>query len=83
MSPYDPRHVSKGGNRTTRAKDLVAPKAKFKVVGVDTFDGGDWVDLITTDKKKAIKRAQEIGGTMQKAYVYDEKGNMIANFGTF
>ena len=40
--PYDPRPVSEGGNRGAGEEfQLKAPKDKFRVVSVDTFDGGD------------------------------------------
>lgn len=81
--PYDPRHISQGGNRTTTQKDLIAPPGKYRVVLVDTFDGGDCILSTTSDKQKAIKLADEKGGQMTKVYVYDDKGCQIHSAGTF
>ena len=81
--PYDPRHVSKGGNRTTTRADLKAPKGKYRVVLVDTFDGGDCILLTTKDKKKAIRLADKKGGQMTKVYVYNSRGQQIHAAGTF
>ena len=39
--PYDPRPVSEGGNRGIDEQfSRKAPKGEFRVIGVDTFDGG-------------------------------------------
>ncbi len=81
--PYDPRHVSKGGNRTTTTAGLKAPKGKYRVVLVDTFDGGDCILLTTKFKKKALDLARKKGGTMTIVYVYDDKGRQIHKSGTF
>lgn len=64
-------------------KDFKAPKGKFRVIGVDTFDGTDWIDGNFTTKKAAIKHADERGATMLKTHVYDDKGNHIHEGGTF
>jgi len=82
--PYDPRPVSQGGNMGAgETFTLTAPKGKFRVVGVDTFDGGDWVqgDFDTLDA--AMAEARSKGGEMTKMYVYDDKGNRPGNFGRF
>ena len=81
--PYDPRHVSEGGNRTTTRSDLKAPKGKYRVVSVDTFDGGDCILLTTKFKQKALDLARSEGGTMCIVYVYDDKGRQIDRSGTF
>ncbi len=81
--PYDPRHISQGGHRTTTRQDLIAPKGKYNVVLVDTFDGGDAIVLTTKSKKKALEEARRRGGTMLIAYVYDDKGNQIKKEGSF
>lgn len=81
--PYDPRHIDEGGNRTTTARDLKAPKGKFKVIGVDTFDGGDWVVGIFSDKNKAIEKANSQGGIMSITYIYDDNGNQVYKAGTY
>ena len=81
--PYDPRHVSEGGNRTTTRKSLKAPKGKYRVVLVDTFDGGDCILLTTKFKQKALNLANDKGGSMTIVYVYDDKGRQIHKAGTF
>ncbi len=82
--PYDARPVSEGGNRGAGERfQLQAPKGKFRVVCVDTFDGGDWVNGDYDTKQEAIRTASEKGGTMLRAYVYDDKGNQVSNAGTF
>jgi hypothetical protein len=41
--PYDPRPASQGGNRGIDERfTREAPIGKFRIVGVDTFDGTDW-----------------------------------------
>lgn len=81
--PYDPRHESEGGNRTTTTKDLKAPKGKFRVIGVDTFDGGDYIAGDFKKKQDAIDLAQKSGGTMNIYYVYDDRGNQVFKAGTY
>lgn len=73
--PYDPRPISEGGNRgIDDTFSRKAPKGKFRVVGVDTFDGGDWVydDMDTLEEAK--KFADEKGARMLRIYVYDDIG---------
>jgi hypothetical protein len=65
------------------AVELKAPKGKFRVVGVDTFDGTDWVIDDFDKKEVAIKVADGKGGTMLKTHVYDDKGNNVHSAGTF
>lgn len=62
---------------------LKAPKGKFRVVGVDTFDGTDWVQGDYKTRDEAVKIAKEKGGTMLKTHVYDDKGNHIFEAGSF
>ncbi len=66
-------------------KDFKAPKGKFRVIGVDTFDrdGSDWIEGDFKTKEEALKVAKEKGGTMLKTHVYDDKGNHIGEGGTF
>lgn len=81
---YDPRPVSEGGNCGIDEEfSRKAPKGKFRVIGVDTFDGGDWVqgDFDTLEKAKEI--ADEKGGTMTKMHVYDDNGRHVYDAGTF
>ena len=82
--PYDPRPVSKGGNRGMgELFSRAAPEGKYRVVCVDTFDGGDWVQGDFDTKKAALACAKDKGGEMLKAHVYDDKGRHIADTGTF
>lgn len=83
--PFDPRRVSKGGNRTTTRNDLKAPKGKYRVVLVDTFDGGDCILGNRKSKEKAIELAKKHGDGKQMTlvHVYDDKGKCIHTSGSF
>lgn len=64
---------------------LKAPKGKFRVIGVDTFEAFD-ADYLIGDyntPRGAIRVAKKKGKNMNPVYVYDDKGKLIANFGTF
>jgi hypothetical protein len=81
---YDPRPVSEGGNRGIDEEfSRRAPKGKFRVVGVDTFDGGDWVDKDCNTLDEAIAHADGRGGTMLKMHVYNDEGKHLHEAGTF
>ena len=82
--PYDPRPVSEGGNRGIDEEfGRAAPKGKFRVIGVDTFDGGDWVvgDYTTLEEARKIARAK--GGEMTVMHIYNDKGAHQGQAGTF
>lgn len=82
--PYDPRPVSEGGNKGIDEEfSRKAPKGKFRVIGVDTFDGGDWVSGDFSTKEEAINHAVIKGGQMTKMHVYDDLGRHIYDAGTF
>lgn len=82
--PFDSRPVSKGGNRGIDERfSRKAPKGKFRLIGVDTFDGGDWVDDDFGTLKKAKEAADKKGGIMTKMHVYDDKGRHLYETGTF
>ena len=82
--PHDPRPTSQGGNRgIDELFSREAPTGKFKVVGVDTFDGTDWEDGTFDTRDEAIEHADKRGGTMLRMYVYDENGDWIHSAGTF
>lgn len=82
--PYDARPVSEGGNRGAgETFGFAAPKGKFRVICVDTFDGGDWVHGDFDTKDAAIKAAAAKGGNMLRAYVYDDAARQVSNAGTF
>lgn len=63
--------------------DLKAPAGKYRVIGVDTFDGTDWIYGDYNSKEEAIKLAKEKGGTMLKTHVYDDQGKHVFQAGTF
>lgn len=76
--PYDPRPVSGGGN--SGIDDLFsreAPKGKFRIIGVDTFDGGDWVEGDFDTLDQAIEHVNEKtkGEQMLMMHVYDDTGS--------
>lgn len=82
--PYDPRPISKGGNRGMgETFTHVPPKGKFRVIGVDTFDGGDWVVGDYDTKEAALAIAYAKGGQMTKMHVYDDTGRHVGQAGTF
>jgi len=84
--PYDPRPVSKGGNRGIDEKfSRVAPNGKFRIVGVDMFDGGDWLEGDVDTLEKARKHADDKtkGEQMLKMHVYDDAGAHVYDAGTF
>ena len=66
-------------------KAFKAPKNKFRVIGVDTFDmdDSDWIEGDFKTKKEALDYAKERGGTMLKMHVYDDCGNHIGEGGSF
>lgn len=82
--PYDPRKVSDGGNQgIDDTFSRVAPKGKYRVVTVDTFDATDGVQGDYATLHEANKEAKDNSGTMLKAYVYDETGKCVAGYGSF
>ena len=82
--PYDPRLVSEGGNRgIDEVFQRAAPEGKYRVVGVDTFDGGDWHQGDFDTRAEANKVAAENSGSMTKMYVYDDHGHCLSDFGTY
>lgn len=81
---YDPRPVSRGGNRGIgELFTSAAPKGKFRVIGVDTFDGGDWVQGDFDTKEAALECARKNGGQMTKMHVYNDTGSHVGEAGTF
>jgi hypothetical protein len=63
--------------------ELKAPTGKFRVIGVDTFDGTDWVYGDFNTKEEAIELANKKGRIMLKTHVYDDQGKHIHEAGTF
>lgn len=65
---------------------LQAPKGKYRVIGVDTFEAlnADYIIGDYKDRIKAIRIAKNEGGTMNPTYVYDDEGNEVSGgFGSF
>ena len=64
---------------------LKAPKRKFKVIGVDTFEGPteDYLIGVYSSILKAIEVCNQHGGQMNICYVYDDKGSRLHQVGTF
>ncbi len=62
---------------------LQAPKGKYRVVGVDTFDGDDWVqgDFDTLENARTV--AEKKGGIMTKMHIYDDSGTHRGEAGIF
>ena len=84
--PYDPRPVSQGGNCGIDEQfSRCAPKGMFRVVGVDTFDGTDFVagDFITFDDALEYVIKQTVGTDMLVMHIYDDTGAHLINKGKF
>jgi hypothetical protein len=84
--PYDPRPTTEGGNRGIDINfSRKAPPGQFRVIGVDTFDGGDWVDadLPTLDQAQRHIKDRTRGKQMMMMYVYDEHGKCVGKAGSF
>ena len=62
---------------------LKANPGKIRVVGVDTFDHGDWVYAEYDTLEEAVVCAEAHGGTMLKTHVYDDTGKHLHEAGTF
>lgn len=62
---------------------LQAPSTKYRVVGIDTFDGTDFIigDYDTFQEATEIAKAK--GGTMMKTHVYDSCGLHMFDAGEF
>jgi len=63
--------------------DFKAPKGQFRVIGVDTFDGTDWIGGDFETKEEAFEEAKRKGGEMLKTHVYDDEGNHLHEGGSF
>ena len=84
--PYDPRPTSEGGNRGIDTDfSRKAPEGKFRVVGVDTFDGQDWVqgDFGSLELAKEAADKSVEGEQMLKMHVYNDKGEHLYDAGEF
>ena len=84
--PYDPRPVSKGGNAgIDETFSRKAPTGKFRVIGVDTFDGDDWIedDFDTIELARAHAAEKTAGKQMLKMHIYNDMGDHVGAAGTF
>jgi hypothetical protein len=62
---------------------LIAPTGKFRVIGVDTFEGPD-ADFLIGDfitVAEAIRAAKPRAGDMKPVYVYDDRGKLLFSAG--
>lgn len=57
-------------------KKFKAPKGKFRIIGVDVFDGADWIEGNFKTLQEAINHADEVteGKNMLKMHIYDDRG---------
>jgi hypothetical protein len=57
----------------------------FRVVGVDTFDGSDWVqgEFETLEEAKKCAVSYTAGQQMLKMHIYDKDGNHVFDCGSF
>jgi hypothetical protein len=84
--PYDPRKISEGGNRGIDEQfSRKAPQGKFRVISVDTFDGGDWVDGDYDSLQAAQDHVREKtrGQQMLKMHIYEDTGKHLGEGGSF
>ena len=65
---------------------FAADKCKFRVIGVDTFDGDDWevgdFDNFEDAKIEAEKKVAN-GQQMLKMHIYDDAGTHLHECGLF
>lgn len=52
------------------------------VIGVDTFDHGDWFEGYFESDEEAVKHAKSRGGDMLKMHAYDKQGKHLDEGGT-
>jgi hypothetical protein len=84
--PYDDRPVSNGGNRgIDEVFSRKAPKGKFRIISVDTFDGGDCVhgDYPTLELAQKEVREYARGKQMLVMHIYDDQGRHCGRGGSF
>jgi hypothetical protein len=84
--PYDPRPINNGGNRGIDTLfSRKAPKDKYRIIGVDTFDGMDWLekDCDTLTEAQEYITAKVKNQQMLKMYIYDDAGKYINGAGIF
>jgi hypothetical protein len=60
-----------------------APAGKFRLVGVDTFDGDDWLqgDYDTLEEAMQVATEKTAGEQMLFYHVYDDHGKHVGQRG--
>jgi len=84
--PYDSQSIIEGGNRSIDISfSRKAPQGKYRIIGVDTFDGTDWLekDCDTLVEAQEYITTKVKGQQMLKMYIYDDKGKYVADVGVF
>lgn len=84
--PYDPRPTTEGGNRGIDVDfSRSAPKGKYRLVSVDTFDGGDCVigDYNTLEEARSSSEERTKNAQMMLEYVYNDRGQCVYSGGRF
>jgi hypothetical protein len=61
----------------------IPESGSFRVIGVDTFDGTEWVEGDYETQREAIDVANACGGQMTKMHVYDKGGRHVHDAGRF
>lgn len=69
----------------TSREERTAPVGKFRVIGVDTFDGDDWIegDFESLDKARAHVKERTKGKQMLKMHIYNDQGKHAGKAGVF
>lgn len=70
--------------RSPSGLELSAPKGKFRVIGVDTFEGpfADYKIGDFDSKNEAVSTATRQAGQMNPVYVYDDEGSLVWSGGS-
>ena len=63
--------------------ELQPPVGKFRLVGVDTFDGESWIYGDFDTESEGRRQCAQKGGVMLKGYLYDDKGRCIEEAGSY
>jgi len=83
VSPLRASIGTKEKEKKMTTLELKAPPGKFRVVGVDTFDGTDWIYGDYDTIEEATSLANSKGGEMLKTHVYDDAGKHCGGAGRF
>ena len=62
-----------------------APPGKFRVIGVDTFEGpfADYPIAVVDTLAEAQELVKIHGGEMNPVYAYDDTGKLVAQAGSY